>query len=193
MDGIFFNVFREGDMIYPTDVMTESACEARSLTTEPTCNTDQRSFKAYLSRFMGFTYQLCDFSRDYILPKLQASAKAAAKSCNGSPGGDTCGLAWGRETYDGSPYGIAKGGVGEHMSVMEVIQNLLVPGAKAPFTEGNGGTSKGDPNAGSATGLSEEALRQTDPSTTSDRAGAGILTTITLGSLMGLTYWLIRE
>lgn len=127
------------------------------------------------------------------MPKLKASAVAAAKSCNGAPGGDTCGLAWGKQTYDDSPYGIAKGGVGEHMSVMELFQNLLVADVPLPLTEASGGTSKGDPSAGSATGLSEEALRQTDPSTTGDRAGAGILTTITLGCLVALTYWLIRE
>lgn len=188
-DEIFFNANKD----YPPNVMQESACEYPANAPDvPTCNTDQRSFKAYLSRFMGLTYQLCDFSRDFIMTRLRTSAEAAAKSCDGPPGGDTCGLKWGKGTYDGAPYGIAKGGVGEHMAVMEVIQNLLAPYTKVPHTEKTG-SSVGDPTAGTSGGLTEEDLRQTDPSTGGDRAGAGILTTITLGALLGLTYWLIRE
>ncbi|TGZ85476.1 mannan endo-1,6-alpha-mannosidase [Ascodesmis nigricans] len=188
-DTIFFNQNSE----YPANVMQESACENPPNNQEPTCNTDQRSFKAYLSRFMGQTYQLCDFTRDFIMERLKTSAEWAAKSCNGPPDGNTCGLRWGFGKYDGSPYGIAKGGVGEHMAAMEVFHNLLAPGAKAPLTDKTGGTSKGDAAAGSGGGLSEEDLRQTDPSSGGDRAGAGILTTLTLGGLLGLTFWLIKE
>jgi len=185
---IFFNQATE----YPPNVMQESACEYRINGQPPTCNTDQRSFKAYLSRFMAYTWQLCPFTREWIMERLRASAIACAKACTGPPGGNTCSLAWGPGVYDGSPYGIAVGGVGEHMSAMEVFQSLLIADLKAPLTEKTG-TSKGDPNAGSGAGLTAEDLMQTDPSTTGDRAGAGILTTICLGGLLGLTYWLIRE
>lgn len=143
---------------------------------------------------MALTYQLVPSTQDWIMTRLKASATAAAKSCTGGSDQQTCGLSWIRGAYDGSAYGIAKGGVGEHMAAMEVFQSLLVPGAKAPVTEKNGGTSKGDASAGSGTsGLSTEELMQTSPTTAGDRAGAGILTTICLGGLVGLTYWLIRE
>lgn len=176
-------------------VMRESACEVYTpFTDTPTCNTDQRSFKAYLSRFMGLTYQLCPWTQEWIITRLKKSAVSAAKSCNGGEDGQTCGLSWMKEAYDGSPYGIAMGGVGEHMSALELFQALLVPTANAPIHNKDTGTSIGNNNAGtSGSGLSEEDLRQTDPSTPGDRAGAGILTTICLGGLMGLTYWLLRE
>lgn len=177
------------------NIMRESACESPPpYTRTPTCNTDQRSFKAYLSRFFAQTYQYCPFTRDFIMTRLRASAVAAAKSCDGADnGGNTCGLSWIMQKYDGSPYGIAKGGVGEHMAAMEVFQSLLIPSVAIPNTEKTG-TSKGDATKGSGTSsLSEDDLKQTGPTTTGDRAGAGILTTITLGALLGLTYWLIRE
>ncbi|KAF8539949.1 glycoside hydrolase [Trichophaea hybrida] len=178
-----------------TNIMCESACESSPpYTNAPTCNTDQRSFKAYLARFMALTYQLVPSTQDWIMARLSASATAAAKSCTGGDDGQTCGLSWIMQKYDGSPFGIAKGGVGEHMAALEVFQSLLVPGAKAPVTQKNGGTSVGDASAGSGTsGLSAEDLMQTSPTTQGDRAGAGILTTICLGGLVGLTYWLIRE
>lgn len=175
-------------------VMRESACEVYTPFTDVSiCNTDQRSFKAYLSRFMGLTSQLCPWTQEFIMTRLKSSASAAAKSCNGGDDKQTCGLSWMRESYDGSAYGIAKGGLGEHISVLEVFQNLLVPTANAPIHNNKTGSSIGDPSAGSTTGLSAKDLQQTVPSTTGDRAGAGILTTLCLGMLLGLTYWLLRE
>lgn len=176
------------------NIMRESACEAPPpYTRTPTCNTDQRSFKAYLSRFFAMSYQLAPFTRDYIMPRLQASAAAAALSCTGGVDGETCGLSWIMQKYDGSPYGIAKGGVGEHMAAMEVFGALLVPDLKLPNTLATG-TSKGNVNAGTGNdAFGSSYAIQTGPTTTGDRAGAGILTTICLGALLGLTYWLIRE
>ena len=176
------------------NIMRESACESPvPYTRAEACNTDQRSFKGYLARFMAQTYQLCDFPREFLLVRLKASAAAAAKSCTGGDDGVTCGVSWIKQKYDGSPYGIAKGGVGEHMAVMEVFQSLLAPLAKAPYTHVTG-SSKGDPAKGSGTSsLTAEDLKQTGPTTAGDRAGAGILTAVCLGSLLGLVYWLIRE
>ncbi|KAF8247359.1 mannan endo-1,6-alpha-mannosidase [Wilcoxina mikolae CBS 423.85] len=175
------------------NVMRESACEARApkFDTTPTCNIDQRSFKAYLSRFMAYTYQLCPFTRDYIMARLRPSAVAAAQCCNGQPDGDTCGLSWIMGKYDGSTYGIARGGVGEHMATMELFQSLLIADVVTPKTYLTG-TSKGDPSAGTGGGgLSADALRQTKPTTTGDKAGAAILTALFSGAVFTLTWWLV--
>ncbi|KAI5847037.1 glycosyl hydrolase family 76-domain-containing protein [Morchella snyderi] len=172
-------------------IMRESACDPAPSDKTPTCNTDQRSFKAYLSRFMAYTYQMAPFTQSWILPRLQASAVAAAATCNGGTDGKVCGLAWVKKTYDDSPYGIAIGGLGEHLSVMEVLQANFITTADPPVTNNTGGTSVGDPTAGTGTSSLESKL-QTDPSTTGDKAGAGILTAIVLGLLLSLTYWLLR-
>lgn len=173
--------------------MRESACDpAPSTTKVTTCNLDQRSFKAYLARFMAYTYQMAPFTQEWILPRLQASAKAGAATCTGGPNGDICGLAWVQSAYDGSVFGVTAGGLGEHLAVMEVLQANLITTAIPPLTATTGGTSKGDPSAGTVNTLSKQELLQTEPSTVGDRAGAGILTTIVLGLLFSLTYWLVR-
>lgn len=43
-------------------------------------------------------------------------------------------------------------GVGEQLSALEVIQNTLIHDVGIPVTENDGGTSKGDPSAGSQGG-----------------------------------------
>ena len=141
-------------------VMMESACE-----TVGTCNTDHRAFKALLARFMALTATMAPSTQPFIMPRLRATAIAAAKSCNGGKDKQTCGLVWTEGTYDGSPFGVALGGVGEHMAVMEVIQSNLVSQAKAPATQGKGEAHEenatigsknpkdGDTTRGSETGL----------------------------------------
>jgi len=136
------------------NVMRESACEALPpFRRTPTCNTDQRSFKALMSRFLGATYQLAPFTRGYISLRLRASASGAASSCDGQPGGDTCGLSWLAGKYGDSPYGIAVGGVGEHLAAMEVFQNLLVGDAPLPKTMKTGGGGGGGNLTGGAGGI----------------------------------------
>ena len=164
-------------------IMAEIACE---FPLKQTCNYDQPSFKAYLSRWMAATAQLAPFTAGVIMPRLQASAIGAAGQCTGTPGGSVCGRRWYQSEWDGMA------GIGEQMSAMSVIQNNLIPKTKAPVTAVTGGTSKSDPSAGS----SGDSNTITDPSITSvistgDKAGAGILTFLALALLMGATYWIL--
>ena len=78
------------------------------------------------------------------------------------------------------------------MAVMEVLQNNLVPKSKPPVTANSGGTSVGNAAAG-GNGADPNDLLQTDPSTTGDKAGAGILTAVVLGLMLSLTYWLVKS
>ena len=142
---------------------------------------------------MGYTFQLAPFTRDFIMLRLRASAVAAAKSCTGQPDGDTCGLSWMMGKFDGSKYGIAIGGVGEHLAVMELFQNLLVNASVEPPRTHNTGTSQGNPAAGgSGSGLNGQSLRQRRPPTTWDRIGAGISTAAMSMVTLVLAWWLIR-
>ncbi|KAL8732089.1 MAG: hypothetical protein Q9166_003043 [cf. Caloplaca sp. 2 TL-2023] len=163
------------------NIMQEVACEPQQ-----TCNYDQPSFKAYLSRWMAATTQIAPFSKDFIMPKLRDSANGAAKQCSGAPnGGTTCGRTWNTPTWDG------KLGVGEQMAAMSVIQANLISKVAPPVTADRGGTSKGDPTAGTDT----SSATPPDPVLTrrvtmGDKAGAGILTAIVLGGLCGSTWWI---
>lgn len=115
-------------------IMYEYACEPGL-----NCNTDQQSFKAYLSRWMAASTKAAPWLYTQIEPYLQASAAAAALACSGGTDGVTCGSKWYNGTYDGLY------GVGQQMSALEVIQSTLIQQVSGPVTNSTGGTSKGDP------------------------------------------------
>ncbi len=122
--------FREG-------VMFEAACQSSQ-----SCNNDQRSFKAFLSRFLGLTALLAPDTRDIIDWYLNSSAQAAAQSCSGGEDGVTCGLNWQSQGWDGY-YGL-----GEQMSALEAIQNVRYLDKPPPYTHNSGASSEGNPAAG---------------------------------------------
>jgi mannan endo-1,6-alpha-mannosidase len=172
-------------------IMSEVACEGP---TPQTCDIDQPSFKAYLSRWLAVTTQLASFTTTSIMPLLKASAQAAAQnqctgqSATGQPG-TVCGRRWYQAQWDNNY------GVGEQMSAMSVIQNLLIGSVNAPYSGvavGGQGTSKGNPDAGTGNtdNIGEDPLL-TMPITTADKAGAGILTAISLALLIGGASWMV--
>lgn len=105
-----------------TGIMYEPACE-----TVNTCNTDEFSFKAYLSRFMWATTLVAPFTTNAITTLLTTSSQAAANACSGGTDTVTCGSAWYVGGWDG------KFGVGEQMSALETIQGLLAYNSTPPL------------------------------------------------------------
>ncbi|KAB8292440.1 hypothetical protein EYC80_008163 [Monilinia laxa] len=93
------------------NVMYEQACE-----TVGTCNNDQYSFKAYLSRFMWATTQMAPFTKSTITTYLTKSASAAAGVCTGDA--NACGAKW----YTGSSDKIL--GVGQQMGALEAKRSF---------------------------------------------------------------------
>ena len=159
--------------------MYESACEPNNK-----CDTDQLSFKAYLARWMAATTKVAPFTTDFIMPRLQASAQAAAAQCTGAPDGNTCGTKW---TDNGQWDGTS--GVGQQMSALEVIQSTLITNTSGPVTNSTGGTSKGNPSAGT---ISNSPMEQpAGPVSRGDQVGAGILTALFLVGFTGGTWWII--
>lgn len=159
--------------------MVEIACEPYN-----TCDTDNWSFKAYLSRWMAATTKLAPWTYDIVIEKIRASAAAAALQCSGGQSGTLCGMKW----TDGAKYD-GTTGVGQQMSALEVIQSLLISRVAAPVTNSTGGTSKGDPAAGSG-GTFDPTLPQ-GPIQKKDRVGAGFLTTLVIVSGLGSAWWMI--
>jgi len=160
--------------------MYEVACEPNGK-----CDVDQRSFKAYLARWMAATTKMAPFTYDAIMAKLQASAQAAALQCSGGANGNTCGLQWTMGAqYDGSF------GVGEQMSALEVIQSNLISKVAGPVTNNTGGTSQGNPSAGTG-GDSNSPGITVDPITTGDKVGAGFLTSLVLVGVLGGAWWMV--
>lgn len=176
-------IIKGTDLFYSADgapdVMIEIACEKNGL-----CDHDQRSFKAYLARFMGWTMLVAPFTRPSLMPRLRTSAVAAAKSCGAGAGGNTCGMRWWQNgANDGQV------GVGEQMSALEVVQNLLIDSNPGPVSEKTGGVSKNDPSAGTApTTLNTVTF---NPIGTADKAGAAILTILVIVGLAALSFWML--
>ncbi|TVY58987.1 Mannan endo-1,6-alpha-mannosidase DCW1 [Lachnellula suecica] len=174
-------LLNSSSVYFKNSVMYEQACEDVTTTAAGaigTCDTDQLSFKAYFSRWLAGTTKLAPFTRTSILALLTTSAAAAAEQCDGGTDGVTCGEHWTEgSTWDGTY------GVGQQMSALSVIQSLLIDSAPELYTNATGGTSVGDASAG--TGSTSADGTVSAPTSTADRAGAGILTAIVLCGVVG--------
>ncbi|KAL8639958.1 MAG: hypothetical protein Q9228_003072 [Teloschistes exilis] len=176
------NILNQTSIFYsPTvpNVMLEIACEPYN-----TCDTDNYSFKAYLARWMAASTKMAPWIYDGVMEKIRASAAAAALQCSGGPSGTFCGMKW----TDGAKWDGTRG-VGQQMSALEVMQSLLISKVAGPVTNATGGTSKGDPSAGSG-GTFDPRLPQ-DSIQQRDRVGAGFLTTLVIVSGLGSAWWMI--
>jgi len=162
------------------NVMTEVTCEPSRK-----CDTDEKTFKGFLARWMAMTAQLAPFTSDTIIPLLQASANAAAKSCSGGIDGVTCGLSWLPLSWDGSY------GVGEQMSALAVIQSCLIAVSPALVTANTGGSSKGNPSAGTSSNTPSQSTQDVVVDT-KDKGGAWFLTVLYIVALVTGTWWLVR-
>ena len=174
------------------NIITEVTCET---TQPPRCNKDQPAFKGFLARWMAVTTQLAPFTALRIMPLLQASAQAAAQVCTGQAAnmklGTVCGRRWYQNVWDG------QFGVGEQMSAMSVFQNNLIANEPAPKTAKTGGTSKGDPAAGSNPSASAGGSYSWDPIysrpiRTADKVGAGVLTGAVASGFLAGCLWMIK-
>ncbi|KAK5115102.1 hypothetical protein LTR62_001799 [Meristemomyces frigidus] len=177
-EGRIKGIITASSVFFHNNVMYEVACEPSN-----NCNTDQQSFKAYLSRWMAASTKLAPFITDLVDTYLSDSAAAAAASCSGGADGVTCGTKWTTGTWDGTY------GVGQQMNALEIIQGLLIDQVQGPVSNETGGTSTGNPSAG--TGGDTRPGAPTSVITTGDKAGAGILTAIILVGLLGGAWWMV--
>lgn len=171
------NFLASSSLFFNNSVLYEITCQ-----TSNTCNTDQRSFKAYFARFLGLTAQLVPETSDTIMNYITASAEGAAQSCSGGYDGHTCGLNWFYDGWD-EYYGL-----GEQMCALEIIQNLRCLDRPAPYTADTGGSSEGDGAAGTQTTSTNVAPLTIDAG---DRAGAAIITAVIGISMVAGTVWLL--
>ena len=114
---------------------------------------------------------------------LAISASAAAEQCSGGANKRMCGLSWANGSrWDGTQ------GAGQQMSAMEVVLSNLINSARLPVTNSTGGTSVGNPIAGTP-GWRLPPIDMTPP-TIGGRIGAGILTVIGIVATMWGLLWI---
>lgn len=175
------------EVFFNHSVMFEVACQGAK-----TCNQDQRSFKAYLSRFLGLTSKMVPALEPIITPLLVSSANAAAwGSCTGGTDGHTCGLNWMNGVWNGQEFANSTWdgyyGLGEQMGGLEVIVNLRVHDFDAPYTANVGGSSLANPDGGYTVTNYATPLKLG----TKDVAGAAVITALIGVSLIASGIWLI--
>lgn len=158
-------------------VMYESACMRVH-----TCKTDQRSFRAYLARFLALTAVLVPDTYDTIYSRLEVTSKAVAQSCVGGTDGHTCGMNWSYPGWD-QYYGL-----GEQMSALEVLQSLMVRSKQTILTLADGASSAGTADYGNQTYAPTAKLLDLDKG---DTAGASIITVIVGITIFALGYYVI--
>lgn len=147
-----------------SNIMYEHACEPYGL-----CNTDMKSFKGYLSRFMYSSAIMIPTLQSTVTTYLEASAAGAAKACSGGDAGTTCGQKWYTGDFDGSV------GLGQSMTVLETVQGLLARSARAPLGQGEiqdvrraNGTTPTDSSGSSGTGTESPVVSTTAASSTAN-------------------------
>lgn len=166
-----------------SNIMAEVACESVG-----TCNVDEHSFKAYLSRWLANITKWAPHTYNTVMPYLRASSIAAAKQCVGGKNGRMCGLIWSNNSYDGTT------GVGQQMAALEVTMANLIGNSSAPLTADRGGTSQGDPGGG-GDDLGRDQPNGPDyaPINGGDRFGAAILTILVIASVIGTMGFLFLD
>lgn len=151
---------------FTNDVLVEVACEPAE-----SCTTDMKAFKSFTARWLAATVQMAPYTSSLILPKLTASAQAAAQHCGD---GSSCQLKW----TDGSS---GDTGLGEAMDALAVIQSLLVGEAAPPATATPGGVASGNvtvssnstsSSSGSDSGTNSSSTGAASTSTTSKPSAA---------------------
>ena len=95
---------------------------------------------------MATTTQLASFTSGIINPLLASTAKAAASFCNQGTNNTQCTMWW---TTTAGPLTI---GVGQQMSALNVFNANMIKfmSSSSVTTSSTGGTSQGDPGAGSS-------------------------------------------
>jgi mannan endo-1,6-alpha-mannosidase len=168
---------------FPKNVAYELSCEFAM--GGGICKTDMLSYKGYLVRWLAVVSQIAPHTASKILPLVKSTGEAAAKQCTGAPTGRRCGFYWQSGKFI-DPRVDKTSGAGEAMDVLGAVSSMLIESVAPPVTNGTGGTSKGNPNAGGR----DDGVQPLKPVTTADKAGAAILTVLLLVAGMSLFVWM---
>ncbi|KAK2673345.1 hypothetical protein RAB80_010888 [Fusarium oxysporum f. sp. vasinfectum] len=144
------------------NIMTEVACEPVKL-----CNLDQKSFKAYLSRWLAVTTQWAPpYSRHYHA---------------------TFTLYWTKDKFEGEVT------IGQQMAALEVTLACMIQDRPAPLTKDTGGTSKANPGGGAEDVGRTTPDLDYKPLPAGDKAGAAIITILILAGLLAGMFWIFFD
>ncbi|CBF89574.1 hypothetical protein AN0393.2 [Aspergillus nidulans FGSC A4] len=167
--------------IGPGTIFSDVACEPLQ-----TCDRNMLNFKGWSSMWLAMAAIMVPELREKITPKLQGSALAIGRSCDGSSEGKSnlCGSRWYQETWDGiqglEVQQAALGGITANLMLLtDVVAKTIDtnPGAKEQFLD----TYNDD---------TPDALPHI---TTGDRVGSWILTVLWGSGIVAAGWWLVKQ
>ncbi|KAL4929163.1 glycoside hydrolase family 76 protein [Aspergillus undulatus] len=149
-----------------------------------TCDRNMLNFKGWSSMWMAMAGILVPETYDTVLPKLQGSAAAIGRQCDGGSNGENlCGSRWYQDTWDG-------------IQGLEVQQAALggITGTLMMLVGNGAQTIENNPDA------KERYLDYNDDQpdslpkiTTGDRVGSWILTVLWGSGIVAAGWWLIKQ
>lgn len=148
--------------------MSEVTCEPSEQ-----CNDYELLFKGLFAQELAFIAQVAPYTESDILPLLQGSAVAAAKSCTGGKDDDLCGSTWSSSKYDG------KLGIENQISATAVlIANLITFDQMTLATQSTAKSNASSTTSGSPSSTSDGTIVITKTASASGKSegnGAGML------------------
>ncbi|KAL2868784.1 glycoside hydrolase family 76 protein [Aspergillus lucknowensis] len=163
---------------YGGNVFSEVACEKLH-----TCDRNMLNFKGWTSLWMAMTAWMVPETRAIITPKLQGSAVAIGKQCDGETD-NLCGNRWYQDTWDG-----IKGLEVQMAALGGITSNLMLLANTSPKTVDN------NPNAKEQflDTYSDDTPDALPHITTGDRVGSWILTVLWGSGVVAAAWWLIKQ
>ncbi|KAJ5110945.1 endo mannanase GH76 family [Penicillium argentinense] len=147
---------------YGGKIMSEVTCEPQEL-----CN-DEILFKGLFAQDLSLIAQVAPYTESNIIPLLQGSAVAAAKSCTGGTNDDLCGIKWYKSEYDG------RSGFEQQLSATSILMtNMIAFGKQAPATQATASKPASGTSTGSPSSTSNTLVIKTDNADKDN--GAGVL------------------
>ncbi|KAI0996713.1 Mannan endo-1,6-alpha-mannosidase [Podosphaera aphanis] len=176
-------ILKSSEIFFSDGILQEQACEQTN-----TCNTDQKTFKAFFASWLASTSILAPFTAPQINPILASSAFAAANACNNGNSGSICGSQWTIDEASDAPPN-----VGHQMTALAAIQSSLIQvkgvAVEAPLTNENGGTSQGNSSAG--TPEPTVTVPKIEVVKTADKVASGFVTVGILTTVIGTCVFMI--
>ena len=168
---------------YGNDIMSEYNCEIRNV-----CDGNSALFKGVTIAWLATMTTLVSDTAQEMMPKLKASAVAAAQQCTGGDNGRTCGSRWYQKNWDGTT------GMEQEITGLSAIASSLVSEKQdaAPKSRESGGNSKPDGGAGTG-GKDDTSPGELKKITAADKTGASILTVIFVAGWIGAMTWMIWD
>ena len=180
MNGLLQKTFATFFLPKNGNILSEIICE-------PTDNCDRNGmlFKGLTVMWLANIALVVNSTYTDILEKIQTTTAGAAKTCTGL-NNETCGMRWYGGEFDG------QSGFDIDITATTLYSVAMLPFVRdtaKPLTGSSGGNTSADPSAGTET--ASDGYPTYTPISTADRAGAGILTVIFTGGLVGMAVFML--